>query len=555
MEELLQVLKKNAKRLRKFRGVFKVDIGYRWTDGKMTGELALRVHVRRKKPESELSYDEIIPESLDGYPVDVIESKIELHRTGRYDPLLGGIEIRNVNLSSTGTLGAVVYDVYSRRPMALSNHHVLVGSRRGMATGDQANQPGTAGDEDSIGTVARSSLVYDAAVINLNGKRKVSISVIDFPGGIKGVTEPVPGMIVTKSGRTTGTTRGMIEGVSEKEFTVVPVPGHMGDEISSCGDSGSVWLEEISHAAVGLHYGGEASCLPEEERAWAKRISGVANVMKIHLCRKTLLHPVSMCGPSVTSRGNRLLLGFTKPGTHRVRFLHSDDGIRFSGRISPGIHSSYPVALTVYRNRFIVAWSELTDGHISLRFSDNGRDWSGKISSGECSFFSPSLAATEDNLFMSWVEPGSGRICLMQSSDGTSWQNKCILDETATSAPAIASYNGKLRVAWNEPGNRLCTMTTVDGSSTAHKQMIDNSSGSQPFLHIHSGRLYLAWSRGSDRRLNIIESADGISYTGRLVLRETSPDRPALATLNDELVWFWQRGTKRPGLGMLTYTV
>ncbi len=469
MEELLQVLKKNSKQLRKYRGVFKVDIGYRWSDGKMTGELALRAHVRRKKPKEELAVGDIIPDSMDGCRVDVIESKLILHRAGRYDPLVGGIEIRNVNLSSTGTLGAVVYDVFSRRPMALSNHHVLVGSRRALAKGDQVNQPGTAGDEDSIGTVARSSVVYDSAVITLNGKRKVSTSVIDFPGGIKGMTEPIPGMIVTKSGRTTGTTRGMVEAVSRKEFTVVPLPGQIGDEISSCGDSGSIWLEVTSHAAVGLHYGGESSRLPEEERAWAKRISGVANVLNIHLCRKELLHPVSKCGPSVTASGNSLLLGYTKPGTNQVRFLQSDDGVRFSGKVSPGIHSLCPVALTVFRNRFIVAWSELIDGHITLRYSDDGRDWSGKITSGECSFFSPSLASTEDKLFMSWVEPGSGQICLKQSYDGRSWQNRCMLDETAKSATAIAFFHGKLRVAWNEPGKRLCTMTSEDGCNLTEK--------------------------------------------------------------------------------------
>jgi hypothetical protein len=143
----------------------------------------------------------------------------------------------------------------------------------------------------------------------------------------------------------------------------------------------------------------------------------------------------------------------------------------------------------------------------------------------------------------------------MQSSDGKSWQKKRIMDETATSAPAIAFYNGILIVAWNEPGNRLCTMTTVDGCSVANKQVMDDNSGSQPFLHIHSGRLYLAWKRESDKRLSIIESTDGINYNGRLILRETSPDRPALATLNDELVWFWQRGTKRSGICILRYTV
>jgi hypothetical protein len=156
---------------------------------------------------------------------------------------------------------------------------------------------------------------------------------------------------------------------------------------------------------------------------------------------------------------------------------------------------------------------------------------------------------------MSWIEPGSGQICLMQSSEGKTWQNRCVLNETAKSAPAIAFFNGKLRISWNEPGNRLCTMTTGDGFGIEHKQVVDDSSGSQPFFPIHSARLYLAWSSGSDRRLNIVESADGINFTGHLVLRETSPDRPALATFGDEMVWCWKCSDKQPGLGLLRYTL
>ncbi|MCK4633948.1 hypothetical protein KAT42_03880, partial [Candidatus Bathyarchaeota archaeon] len=54
MDTLLRVLKENEKALRAHKGVYKVDVGYRWKDGKMTGEIAIRVHVKKKRPINEL---------------------------------------------------------------------------------------------------------------------------------------------------------------------------------------------------------------------------------------------------------------------------------------------------------------------------------------------------------------------------------------------------------------------------------------------------------------------------------------------------------------------
>ncbi len=56
-------------------GVTAVDVGFRFRGGVMTDELAIRVHVRRKLPAEALPAHELLPESIEGIPVDVIEAE------------------------------------------------------------------------------------------------------------------------------------------------------------------------------------------------------------------------------------------------------------------------------------------------------------------------------------------------------------------------------------------------------------------------------------------------------------------------------------------------
>jgi len=48
-----------------------VGIGLRQRDGKYTGELALIVSVTRKVPPEELDAEDLVPQEIDGVPVDV----------------------------------------------------------------------------------------------------------------------------------------------------------------------------------------------------------------------------------------------------------------------------------------------------------------------------------------------------------------------------------------------------------------------------------------------------------------------------------------------------
>lgn len=286
---LLEVLKRNEARLFEHRGVHYVDVGYKFVDGVPTDQLAIRAHVGAKRPEAALDATELLPKSIDGVPVDVIQSnpRLEQNRDARFDPLVGGTAVGTTRHPFLGTLGVVVFDAVTGAAMGLSNHHVLV-SATGQV-GDPVVQPAQNDPANIIGTVARWNIGLDCAVCTLQTTRAISTSIVDFPGGVAGARPPLIGMAVAKSGRTTGTTRGIIDGVSPLELTVVPDPAHPAPngEISAGGDSGSVWLEVSSSRAIGLHYAGETDPNPAAERAWAKRMVNVLNALNVRLARPT----------------------------------------------------------------------------------------------------------------------------------------------------------------------------------------------------------------------------------------------------------------------------
>lgn len=290
-------------------GVTAVDLGFKWSQGLMTGKLSIRVHVAQKRPEAELSDDDLFPEEVDGIPVDVLEGEYGLQllpdntqleaapeaRKARYDPIPLGVSAGNPRITA-GTLGAKVYDAASLVPMALSNWHVFVGSPSG-APGEPIWQPGSldgGNSTDTFATLSRSVLSpYDAAVAQLTNSREVLTETLDGDV-IEDVTAPLLGMMVWKSGRTTERTEGFIDGIKmttsinygaagvrvmQEVIRIVPRPGAGNVEISLGGDSGSVWVDEASGKAVGLHFAGEVGNAPEQ--ALANELAPILNLLNV----------------------------------------------------------------------------------------------------------------------------------------------------------------------------------------------------------------------------------------------------------------------------------
>lgn len=555
MSILLDILKRNKKSLLERGGVFKADVGYRWKGGRLTGEIALRAHVHEKKPALELAAEDLVPDEIEGLPVDVIQSNLELQLLNtRRNPLVGGFEVRNVNLPSVGTLGAIVFDGATGARMALSNHHVLVGGRPNGAVGEQVNQPGTLTANDAIGTVTRSNRNLDCAVATLNNARQSSTSIFGYPGGIKGVVQAALGMRVTKSGRTTETTFGMIEGVNENEFTVVPIPGQW-MELSMGGDSGSVWLETASHAAVGLHFAGEIpTAPPADERATAKRIERVATTLNINLRRKATLVEASGAAPACATLGNRFLIGWVGTGNLRLNFLGSTNGLTFANKVTLGDASPVALALTTFRNRFIVAWVGVGNRRLNIMQSSDGITWTNKVTLGDTTESAPDLAVFGSQLFLTWRGRGNNRLNVMRSNDGVSWSQKVTLDDTTTSGPTLAVLGSQLLLGWRGVGNnRLNVMRSGNGSAFAGKVTLGDTTTSKPNLHVHAGRAYLVWQGVGNLRLNVLDSADGATWANKITLRETATDGPVVGTLGNDFVWAWTGTDAQRRLNTLLY--
>jgi endonuclease G len=265
-----------------------IDVGLKLTEGRYTGQTAVRLHLRNKPDQatfeelSILNRDLVIEKDKIPFEVDLIEANYQLHwtwppprpvnnRSRYHDPLRGGISVSSEWLYGYGTLGGIVQDNVTGEPMILSNWHVLVGSAY-APKGLSIFQPGY-GDGgsyvDTVATLERHAMGQgiDAAVARLTGDRGWINDQLDI-GPVSGSRQPEVGMRVTKSGRMTKVTHGFIDGIQGEYpiryagfttsirhvFRIVPLTN--GNQVSSKGDSGSWWLEEDGHGSVGLHFAG-----------------------------------------------------------------------------------------------------------------------------------------------------------------------------------------------------------------------------------------------------------------------------------------------------------
>jgi hypothetical protein len=293
-----------------------IDFGWCERDGKLlVDKLAIRVHVKEKYSRGPMLESAIedgktrgrIPDTIAGFPVDRPVGTYKLHqyyrswwwrprskRAGRADPMKGGISISNANWNVYATLGCLVKDRETNDPMILSNWHVLVGDWY-VQPNLTIYQPGR-GDGGTIGdtvaTLSRHAMSsnLDAAVARLTGSRKWINDQLDL-WPVKGVGRAELGMQVAKSGRRTNITYGLVSGIEgtvrmnykgvdrliNHVVTIEPRPPFR--EVSSGGDSGSLWCQESTRNAVGLHFAGS----DEPERALAMDLQPVLDALKVEL--------------------------------------------------------------------------------------------------------------------------------------------------------------------------------------------------------------------------------------------------------------------------------
>ena len=74
MDDVRRVKAEYEEELMRKPGVVSVAIGYKHIDGKKTNQLCIICYVLEKRPDGELKKRDIIPEEIEGVPIDVVES-------------------------------------------------------------------------------------------------------------------------------------------------------------------------------------------------------------------------------------------------------------------------------------------------------------------------------------------------------------------------------------------------------------------------------------------------------------------------------------------------
>ena len=216
-------------------GITGIDIGYKYTNGKKTDQLAIRIFVAKKQPDLPLSAQ--VPKEINGIVTDVLEAVFEPQHLkkaanqlisdrsqadyNKYNPLRGGISVgpcRTINQNVfTGTLGAIVLDRNTQKPHILSNFHVLCVDKNwemgdGIAQPSQVDNGRCPHDQTAFITKAVLNNQVDAAIAEITN-RGISSKIVGI-GAVESTANAKLDMAVRKRGRTSGLTHGIIDSLS-----------------------------------------------------------------------------------------------------------------------------------------------------------------------------------------------------------------------------------------------------------------------------------------------------------------------------------------------------
>lgn len=292
-EELRQVKERIEGEYLRQDNVVGVGVGFKEEGGEPTTELAIRIYVRQK---GDVTGADRIPETIEGYPTDVIEADFKPQAKPavtvgagpdkkRYNPLVGGISIAPSRTDyEVGTLGLMVRDKEGTgKAMMLSNCHVMCLGDGKRKVGDEICQEARVDNAVrwcgncakltrwKLGNVTVLGSFYgiDAAVA-VQTARKAEVGKVEGIGTVIGTAQPTLCMKVQKRGRTTEVTKGTIGDVSATVKWNLGVPLSplelknqilvSGDDgpFTLGGDSGSVyvWTKDTGdHYVVGLNWG------------------------------------------------------------------------------------------------------------------------------------------------------------------------------------------------------------------------------------------------------------------------------------------------------------
>ncbi|MEA2329114.1 MAG: hypothetical protein QOE68_4073 [Thermoanaerobaculia bacterium] len=279
--------------------VHATGVGIRVRKGKVQqGEFVIKVFVFDKQDLGAATPE--VTKSYNGVEVDVEHLPIQSALAAaaippnrrRRRPIPGGVSVAPLNAPFVGTLSGFLRRVSHgvQQTFALSNNHVFA-DVNSLPAGTQIVQPGPEVGPSQPGDVfaALSAFIpiqfpsasapavtnrFDAAIAIVSNLSLIRTgSMLGIANYTPTLLAPVPGMRVTKSGRTTGVTTGVItathvNGVHINYGTqthpriaifndTIEIVGDGGVPFSNPGDSGSLILDRASGRPVALLFAGD----------------------------------------------------------------------------------------------------------------------------------------------------------------------------------------------------------------------------------------------------------------------------------------------------------
>lgn len=308
--------------------VHAVGIGHKVVEEAITDTPCIRFYVVQKLPKSLLTAANTLPDEVDGIPTDVIESPVAFvfpngeqlpnvvaaaascssNRRQRQRPAPGGISAAHLRVTA-GTIACYCRSTRNgddpTRVHVLSNNHVFADVNR-AEIGDDLYQPGPMDggvDTDRFAVLHRFVPIQlggttpnrvDAAIGRLLEDANADREICSI-GQINGTAQADENLDVCKHGRTTGYTEGFVfdpsidslVGMDHNDPSIVALfQNQMRINVKAPysafglgGDSGSLVLTKLNHAAVGLYNAGPTG----GEYGLANRIQDVIDELEIQL--------------------------------------------------------------------------------------------------------------------------------------------------------------------------------------------------------------------------------------------------------------------------------
>ena len=179
----------------------------------------------------------------------------------KYRPLRAGIRISQGTTGKPGTIGFFGKSA-DGKPWLVSCFHVLIRPPGWTGAPPQDGEliyQREVIPTDRVGVInlSRANVTLDCAAALLDPGIEVVPEILGL-GPIGNPAVPVEGMRVVKSGSATGVTEGIVQRIQGNTVRIEPLKGFPAAyELSQGGDSGALWIEQSTRAAIALHRKGE----------------------------------------------------------------------------------------------------------------------------------------------------------------------------------------------------------------------------------------------------------------------------------------------------------